>query len=91
MGGDARPRLTQAAQAGTTGTAGEQGARGTVPRAPLTRHGRGRADRLWGMTDPRLLEILVCPQDKQPLEDHGDYLVNPRLSVAYPEIGRAHV
>jgi uncharacterized protein YbaR (Trm112 family) len=36
------------------------------------------------MTDPRRLEILVCPQDKQPLEDHGDYLVNPRLSVAYP-------
>lgn len=36
------------------------------------------------MIDPRLLEILVCPQDKQPLEEHGDYLVNPRLSLAYP-------
>lgn len=36
------------------------------------------------MIDPRLLEILVCPQDKQPLEEHGDYLVNPRLNVAYP-------
>ena len=36
------------------------------------------------MIDPSLLEILVCPQDKQPLEEHGDYLVNPRLSVAYP-------
>lgn len=36
------------------------------------------------MIDSRLLEILVCPQDKQFLEVHGDYLVNPRLSVAYP-------
>ncbi|AEI09309.1 hypothetical protein CRES_0953 [Corynebacterium resistens DSM 45100] len=36
------------------------------------------------MIDPKLLEILACPQDKQPLEDHGDYLVNPRLGVAYP-------
>lgn len=35
------------------------------------------------MIDPRLLEILVCPQDKQPLEVHGEYLVNPRLNVAY--------
>ncbi|WP_313358123.1 Trm112 family protein [Corynebacterium variabile] len=37
------------------------------------------------MIDPSLLEILVCPQDKQPLEEHGDYLVNPRRSAAYPE------
>ena len=36
------------------------------------------------MIDPKLLEILACPQDKQPLEDHGDYLVNPRLGIAYP-------
>lgn len=36
------------------------------------------------MIDPKLLEILACPQDKQPLEDHGDYLVNPRLGRAYP-------
>ncbi|WP_295645732.1 Trm112 family protein [uncultured Corynebacterium sp.] len=36
------------------------------------------------MIDPKLLEILACPQDKQSLEDHGDYLVNPRLGVAYP-------
>lgn len=35
--------------------------------------------------DPRLLKILVCPQDKGPLEyleDKG-VLVNPRLGVAY--------
>ncbi|KGM19262.1 MULTISPECIES: Trm112 family protein [Corynebacterium] len=36
------------------------------------------------MIDPKLLEILACPKDKQPLEDHGDYLVNPRLGLAYP-------
>lgn len=36
------------------------------------------------MIDPRLLEILVCPQDKLPLEVQGDYLVNDRLNVAYP-------
>lgn len=36
------------------------------------------------MIDPRLLEILVCPQDKQPLELDGGYLVNPRMGIAYP-------
>lgn len=36
------------------------------------------------MIDPKLLEILACPVDKQPLEDHGDYLVNTRLGKAYP-------
>lgn len=40
--------------------------------------------RLSSMIDQKLLEILVCPIDKQPLEDHGDYLVNPRLNKAYP-------
>lgn len=35
--------------------------------------------------DPRLLEILACPQDKGPLylvEDEG-LLYNPRLRLAY--------
>lgn len=36
------------------------------------------------MIDTRLLEILVCPQDKQPLEEKDGYLVNPRLGIAYP-------
>lgn len=36
------------------------------------------------MIDPKLLEILACPIDKLPLEDHGDVLVNPRLGKAYP-------
>ncbi|AZA13475.1 Trm112 family protein [Corynebacterium choanae] len=36
--------------------------------------------------DPKLLSILVCPQDKGPLEYHEaeQLLVNPRLSLAYP-------
>ncbi|MBF4553706.1 Trm112 family protein [Corynebacterium suicordis] len=36
------------------------------------------------MIDSHLLDILACPQDKGPLELNGDYLVNPRLNVAYP-------
>lgn len=36
------------------------------------------------MIDSQLLDILACPQDKGPLEQDGDYLVNPRLNVAYP-------
>lgn len=33
--------------------------------------------------DPRVREILVCPQDLGPLLDAGDELYNPRLKVAY--------
>ncbi|MCS4534762.1 Trm112 family protein [Corynebacterium sp. HS2168-gen11] len=35
--------------------------------------------------DPQLLEILVCPQDKGPLEylETEQVLVNPRLGIAY--------
>mgnify|MGYP002653454731 FL=1 len=44
----------------------------------------GARVRLNSMIDQKLLEILVCPIDRQPLEDHGDYLVNPRLNKAYP-------
>lgn len=44
----------------------------------------GARARLSGMIDRKLLDILVCPIDRQPLEDHGDYLVNPRLNKAYP-------
>ena len=36
------------------------------------------------MIDSQLLDILACPRDKGPLEQHGDYLVNPRLGRAYP-------
>ncbi|APT92582.1 tetraacyldisaccharide 4'-kinase [Corynebacterium phocae] len=36
--------------------------------------------------DPKLLEILVCPQDKGPLThlEEDAVLVNERLGVAYP-------
>ena len=35
--------------------------------------------------DPKLLEILVCPQDKGPLEylEQEQVLVNSRLGIAY--------
>ncbi|MFV1364007.1 Trm112 family protein [Mycolicibacterium elephantis] len=36
------------------------------------------------MLDERLLDILVCPQDREPLLLVGDeYLYNPRLRRAY--------
>ncbi|WJY89670.1 Trm112 family protein [Corynebacterium confusum] len=36
--------------------------------------------------DPALLDILVCPQDKGPLEyiEDQQVLVNNRLGIAYP-------
>lgn len=36
--------------------------------------------------DPKLLDILVCPQDKGPLNYLAEeqVLVNERLGVAYP-------
>jgi uncharacterized protein YbaR (Trm112 family) len=33
--------------------------------------------------DQRLLDILVCPQDRGPLLLSGDVLYNPRLRRAY--------
>lgn len=35
--------------------------------------------------DPKLLEILVCPQDKGPLhyDESAQLLINDRLGVAY--------
>lgn len=35
------------------------------------------------MLDQRLLDILVCPEDRGPLLLTGDVLYNPRLRRAY--------
>lgn len=35
------------------------------------------------MLDQRLLDILVCPEDRGPLLLAGDVLYNPRLRRAY--------
>lgn len=36
--------------------------------------------------DPRLLEILICPQSRQPLSYNAetDELVSPKARLAYP-------
>lgn len=36
--------------------------------------------------DPRLLEILICPQTRQPLRYNAetDELVSPKAKLAYP-------
>jgi uncharacterized protein len=41
---------------------------------------------LGGSVSPELLEILVCPEDKGPLElvEAGRYLFNPRNGYRYP-------
>lgn len=41
---------------------------------------------LGGQISPELLKILVCPEDKGPLElvDEGKFLLNPRNGYKYP-------
>ncbi|MEZ4863733.1 MAG: Trm112 family protein [Caldilineaceae bacterium] len=41
---------------------------------------------LGGTISPELLKILVCPEDKGPLElvDDGKFLLNPRNGYKYP-------
>jgi uncharacterized protein YbaR (Trm112 family) len=41
---------------------------------------------LGGQISPELLRILVCPEDKGPLElvDEGKFLLNPRNGYRYP-------
>ena len=35
--------------------------------------------------DPRLLDVLACPEDKGPLtfDENHQVLINPRLGIAY--------
>lgn len=63
---------------------GEDGsASGVVPSQPI----KPLEERpLGGSISPELLKILVCPEDKGPLEliDGGKYLLNPRNGYRYP-------
>ncbi|MDP6503454.1 MAG: Trm112 family protein [Planctomycetota bacterium] len=36
------------------------------------------------MIDPKLLEILACPECKEPLELDGDWLVCTKNGLRYP-------
>ncbi len=66
------------------GNASQSGSRtGVIPAQPL----RSLDDApLGGAISPELLKILVCPEDKGPLElvDDGKFLLNPRNGYKYP-------
>jgi uncharacterized protein YbaR (Trm112 family) len=56
---------------------------GTLPSQPI----KSLDDApLGGQISPELLKILVCPEDKGPLElvDDGKFLLNPRNGYKYP-------
>ena len=56
---------------------------GVLPKEPL----KSLDDApLGGQISPELLKILVCPEDKGPLElvDNGQFLLNPRNGYKYP-------
>lgn len=57
--------------------------RGALPKEPI----KSLDDApLGGAISPELLKILVCPEDKGPLElvDDGKFLLNPRNGYKYP-------
>jgi uncharacterized protein YbaR (Trm112 family) len=66
------------------------------PSSELTRAGSGVLPKepvksldeapLGGAISPELLKILVCPEDKGPLQlvDEGKFLLNPRNGYKYP-------
>lgn len=56
---------------------------GVLPSAPVKSLDEAP---LGGEISQELLKILVCPEDKGPLEltDNGKYLLNPRNGYRYP-------
>ncbi len=56
---------------------------GTLPSQPIKSLDEAP---LGGQISPELLKILVCPEDKGPLElvDDGKFLLNPRNGYRYP-------
>lgn len=57
--------------------------RGVLPKEPV----KSLDDApLGGQISPELLKILVCPEDKGPLQlvDDGKFLLNPRNGYKYP-------
>lgn len=56
---------------------------GTLPSQPIKSLDEAP---LGGQISPELLKILVCPEDKGPLElvDEGKFLLNPRNGYRYP-------
>jgi uncharacterized protein YbaR (Trm112 family) len=63
--------------------AGEVGSSGVLPPEPVKSLDEAP---LGGEISPELLKILVCPEDKGPLElvDQGQFLLNPRTGYKYP-------
>lgn len=56
---------------------------GVLPKEPIKSLDEAP---LGGEISPELLKILVCPEDKGPLElvDDGKFLLNPRNGYKYP-------
>lgn len=66
----------------STGDTGTQGS-GLLPQEPVKSLDEAP---LGGEVSAELLKILVCPEDKGPLElvDQGKFLLNPRNGYKYP-------
>jgi uncharacterized protein YbaR (Trm112 family) len=65
------------------GDATEASRSGVLPAQPIKSLDEAP---LGGQISPELLKILVCPEDKGPLElvEDGKFLLNPRNGYKYP-------
>lgn len=65
------------------GQVGESNGRGVLPQQPIKSLDEAP---LGGQISAELLKILVCPEDKGPLElvDDGKFLLNARNGYRYP-------